>query len=59
MQTQRIDGSGWIATLFDPGHANMFIITVPALLMVMLGARKFALLYFFGGAMYLMLKNMS
>lgn len=55
MATQRVDASGWIATLFDQDHPNMYIITLPSLLMVMLGARKLGLLYFFGACMYLLL----
>jgi hypothetical protein len=59
MQTQRLDGSGWLATLFDPGHPNLFIITVPSLLMIMLGVRRLGVIYFFGACMYLMLSKMS
>lgn len=59
MDSQRVDGSGWISTLFDHDHPNMFFITIPALLMVMLGARKLGLLYFFGACMFLLLKKTS
>jgi len=59
MESQRVDASGWISTLFDVDHVNMYVITIPSLLMVMLGARKFALLYFFGACMFLLLKKMG
>ena len=59
MQTQRLDGSGVLYTLVDPGHPNLFIITVPTLLMIMLGVRRLGVIYFFGAVMFLMLKRMS
>lgn len=59
MQSQRVDGSGWIATLFDPGHQNLYIITIPTLLMMMLGVRRLGVIYFFGACMVLFLKKMS
>ena len=57
MQTKSLDGGGWIATLFDPSHPNLFIITIPSLLMMMMGVRKLGVIYFFFSCLWLMMKN--
>ena len=59
MQTQRLDGAGVLYTLVDPGHPNLFLVTVPSLLMIMLGVRRLGVIYFFGSVMFLTLRNIS
>jgi hypothetical protein len=41
-------GNGaWIETFFDPGHQNVYMITIPVLTLFALGIRKGAAMYLF------------
>jgi hypothetical protein len=59
METKSVDAAGWLTTLVDPGHPNLFLITIPTLLMMMLGVRKLGVIYFFGACMVLILRKMN
>lgn len=37
----------WIETFFDPGHANVYLITLPVLVLFALGIRRGAAMYLF------------
>lgn len=38
---------GWIETLFDPQHENVYLITIPTLVLFALGVRRGAAIYLF------------
>jgi hypothetical protein len=37
----------WIETFFDPGHPNVYMITIPVLALFALGIRRGATVYLF------------
>ncbi|MEM6974207.1 MAG: hypothetical protein AAF577_15520 [Pseudomonadota bacterium] len=45
----------WIETLFDPGHPNLFIITLPTLILFALGVRRGAVIYLFLALIFVVL----
>ncbi|MEM6676548.1 MAG: hypothetical protein AAF675_01620 [Pseudomonadota bacterium] len=47
----------WIETLFDPGHPNVYIITIPSLALFALGVRRGAVVYLFASLIFVVLRN--
>ena len=47
MERVSVGGGQWIETLFDPQHPNVYIITLPTLILFALGVRKGAAIYLF------------
>ncbi|MEO0821405.1 MAG: hypothetical protein AAF074_13380 [Pseudomonadota bacterium] len=47
MQTVGASNGLWIETMFDPQHQNVYLITIPSLVLFAIGIRRGAAIYFF------------
>jgi len=47
MQSVGVGKGNWIQTLLDPQHPNVYIVTLPTLILFALGVRRGAAIYLF------------
>lgn len=57
MDRQGFSKGLWVETLFDPGHPNVYIITIPSLALFALGVRRGAAIYLFLSLIIMFLRN--
>ncbi|MEL6209688.1 MAG: hypothetical protein AAFR44_05795 [Pseudomonadota bacterium] len=56
-ETSGFSRGAWIETLFDPSHPNLFLITLPTLVLFALGIRRGAAIYLFLALGFMFLRS--